>query len=85
MIRPEEMNAVNDLLKMEPYQVQAWLKEVWSNQKHAPDDFNWLGLAEGAALKARTHKDIHTAAFNIDWGAVAISLYDWMGSKLHSK
>ena len=46
----------------------AWLKRIELGAEKAPAGFNWLGLAETAALKAHTTEDIL-------WGEVAVLIY----------
>lgn len=46
----------------------AWLKRIELGEEKVPAGFNWLGLAETAALKANTTEDIL-------WAEVAVLIY----------
>ena len=76
MAKPQRQKLVNQLLKQDPSQVEAWMQRVRSGQEKAPEGFNWLGLAEGAAFNARTETDL-------TWAKVAISIYEDLAN--HSK
>ena len=59
---------LNNLLQQDATYVQTWLKRIESHSLNPPEGFNWLGLAEAAAFKARS-------ASNLAWAEVATWVY----------
>lgn len=57
------------LLQEDVLHVLAWIDEVRMSRQEVPGNFNWLGLAEAAALRARS-------ALDPAWARVAIAAYD---------
>ncbi len=75
--RNEAMQTLNELLDKDPVYVQTWLEDVWQSHREMLQGFNWYGLAQGAASKARS-------TLSLQWGQVALSIYEYLSSKLTS-
>jgi len=73
MNQSESTNQLNQLLRQDASCVKAWLKDIWSGKLKAPEEFNWLGLAQGATSIANSG-DANVS--NLSWAEVATSVYD---------
>jgi hypothetical protein len=69
MNQSQATQLLSNLLQQPPTQVQNWIRSVWIGQQRAPEKFNWLGLADAAALRARSQQDL-------SWAKVASMLYE---------
>lgn len=75
MNEPQDTESVEQLLDMGPAHVSGLLDRVRAGQSSLPDDFNWLGLAEAAALLARSGG----ARPDVEWARAATAIYEWLG------
>src|SRR5947209_3363836 len=74
MKESEAMRILQELLHQDPAAVQNWIMDIWQGRRQAPDDFNWLGLAQAAAAEAR-------ASLSLSWARVALSTYDYLSTQ----
>ena len=65
------------LLASAPSAVKRWLTNVEPGQQSPSQKFDWLGLAEATASKARSEMDL-------DWAEIAISIYNQLARKVDS-
>src|SRR6266508_2738332 len=77
MTYSENLTTVNNLLQQGAPQVQAWLDAVLKGQQKAPENFNWLGLAESAAAYARYGK----YSTPLEWARIANAIYGYLIDK----
>jgi len=70
--------SLSDLLAGGKSAVMQWIVNVPPGQQSLSQKFDWLGLAEAAALNARFELDL-------DWAKIAISIYDQLAKKVESK
>jgi hypothetical protein len=80
MSKLESVSQLNQLLQQDVSQVQDWLKNVWSGKQKAPENFNWLGLAEAATSVAYSDYANNIKAPNIYWAEVATFIYDQLSN-----
>lgn len=69
MNESEAMRMLQELQHQDPATVQTWLMDIWQGRRQAPADFNWLGLAQSAAVEAR-------ASLSLPWTQVTLSIYE---------
>src|SRR5689334_3389009 len=77
------IESIDDVLEGQPSEIQEWLRQVQQGQVNAPGLFNWLGLAESTALKAREKERAGSPSQGLAWAQVAISVYEWMATELY--
>lgn len=68
---------LNDLLQQDAAEVQVWLRSIESSSLKPPLEFNWLGLAEAAAIEAQSASDLA-------WAEVAISVYERLAAEANN-
>ena len=66
------------LLTKDSLTVQRWLDAVLSDHEAVSDEFNWLGLAQSSAQKARAQSDRVEA---LKWATIALSVYRYLATK----
>ncbi len=62
----------NWLLEQDPSLVLHWLYEVWEGARQAPEEFNWLGLAEISASLAHHRDGTLSSPPDLGWARVAV-------------
>lgn len=73
---PSSRIAETDLLEAGGPGLRAWVEAVVAGRASAPDDFNWLGVAQVAALHANTSLSDGHDEIAIDWARAAVAIYD---------
>lgn len=74
---------LDDLLKQKPEQVQKWLQQAWSEQLELPGEVSWwLGLAESAAVRAKSSSASRTVQERLLWAELAIMAYGYLARVL---
>lgn len=68
------------LLREKPENICYWVKNVEAHLSMVPDNFNWLGLAEGAVCEAETLANNNPESFEqaLLWAKVAVISYEYM-------
>lgn len=61
------------LLQSEPSAILTWLDQSIGRSVVVPADFNWLGMAEVAAMNAREE-------LNLTWATIAIRIYEYLAN-----
>ncbi len=61
-----------------------WVQSVRAGLKQVPHDFNWSGLAEAAALRARYGNDQTSSQPDLEWAKVAILIYSYLMDEVDS-
>jgi hypothetical protein len=77
------INSLQELLEKKPEEVQTWWKNVCLGNQNVPDKFNWHGLADCAASKARelVNKFSEDHRYSLIWAEVAVSIYEFLAQK----
>ena len=78
------ITSLNQLMQQDASYVESWLKNIWHGQLEAPEDFNWLGLAEAATFKAHSDSNEDFNAANLMWAEVATSVYERLAAESSS-
>ena len=70
-------------------QILEWLKGVRTGVIPEPGEFNWLGVAEAAAVDSRRgldeKDDVLAAAENLEWAAVSVAVYEKLAQATQDK
>ncbi len=61
-----------------------WLQRIRRGEEMAPNDFNWLGLAEVATHYIWQLNFVDAKEPDLKWVQVAISAYDYIADKFNS-
>src|SRR5947207_2613868 len=72
--------SLDELFKNPPELIFDWLENVWSGAASAPENFNWLGLAEGAALRVHAPSEVRDRNFRLAWAKIAVGVYDYIAA-----
>lgn len=72
---------LNHVIQQEGAQAYAWLQSVWEGRQKVPEDFNWLGLAKGAAFNATSQCVLTSSPPDLDWAKVAVEVYEYLIGK----
>lgn len=76
MSQSQIITSANQLLKEPASNVRSWFEAVQVKQQRAPQDFNWLGLAQAAGTNA--YYDQHQTAEQLVWAEIAILVYEML-------
>lgn len=76
MKRENKLPSLDTLLQQSPAQLYQWVQAIREGLEQVPQDFNWLGLAEAAALRARFGDDQTSSQPDLEWAKVAILIYN---------
>ncbi|MCC3441270.1 MAG: hypothetical protein JGK01_05515 [Microcoleus sp. PH2017_03_ELD_O_A] len=76
--------SIDRLLEQNPESVLAWVKNTFSAQTTAPQDFNWLLLADVSSAKARKGEN-NAGLFDRTWAEVATAIYDRLAEAAEQK
>ncbi|MCC3502572.1 MULTISPECIES: hypothetical protein [unclassified Microcoleus] len=76
--------SIDRLLEQNPESVLAWVKNTFSAQTTAPQDFNWLLLADVSSAKARKGEN-NAGLFDRTWAEVATTIYDRLAEVAEQK
>src|SRR5690349_8789149 len=67
---------LGDLLRHDALYVRDWVGKVLEGHQRASGAFNWLGLAEGSAFKARQMQSHVIEPTQIGWAHIATMIYE---------
>jgi hypothetical protein len=81
MSETEAVELLNSLLELDCSQAKDWLSRVWQEEDQVPNGFNWLGLAEAAAFKARKEINPKLKTPNLVCAEVATTIYDFLANR----
>ena len=71
----------NDLLELPADAVKEWLTSVWTGDEQAPEQFNWLGLADSIAFNATSSTKQGLDSADLDWACIAILIYQYLAKQ----
>src|SRR5579875_1936127 len=75
-----QTDLLNHLLIQQPEEVYKWLQKAISGLLQVPEDFNWLGLAEGVVSTAEATADNgpDSLAQALQWAKIGVTTYEYM-------
>lgn len=76
--------SIDRILEQDAKSVLAWAKNTLSSQTTAPQDFNWLLLADVSSAKARKGEN-NSGLFDRTWAEVATAIYDRLAEAAEQK
>ncbi|MCC3405942.1 MAG: hypothetical protein JGK17_10195 [Microcoleus sp. PH2017_10_PVI_O_A] len=76
--------SIDRILEQNPESALAWVKNTLSPQTTAPQDFNWLLLADISSAKARKGEN-NAGLFDRAWAEVATAIYDRLAEAAEQK
>src|SRR5688572_24999397 len=68
-------NPPEEVLNLQPDRLLAWIQQRLRGEVPSDPCFNWHGLAEVAAMHARSDDD------SLIWGEIAVSVYAWLAAR----
>lgn len=76
MVQSQVKLSADERLQQEPQFLLDWLHDIEQGKAQTPADFNWLGLAQGAAFCANQQWELGNRPLSLQWAEVAIALYN---------
>jgi len=70
----EQISSIDAFLEQDPTSVYHWIRQVQTGRTSAPEDFNWLGLAEAVTTQASFKQDLEGQQ-DLMWALAALAAY----------